>query len=57
MEAGTWVPGPAPDHSDYVPLADFAGPDGNLWLLQGGRMERAQSDRDRPAVPWPASER
>jgi catechol 2,3-dioxygenase-like lactoylglutathione lyase family enzyme len=29
-----WVPGADPEHRDYTSFADFADPDGNLWVLQ-----------------------
>jgi catechol 2,3-dioxygenase-like lactoylglutathione lyase family enzyme len=29
-----WVDGPDPDRSDYNSFADFADPDGNVWVLQ-----------------------
>ena len=39
---GTWVDGPHPDRANYQSFADFADPDGNIWVLQevdrsGGR--------------------
>jgi catechol 2,3-dioxygenase-like lactoylglutathione lyase family enzyme len=34
LEAGTWVTGPDPQRGSYMSFADFADPDGNLWLLQ-----------------------
>jgi catechol 2,3-dioxygenase-like lactoylglutathione lyase family enzyme len=40
MEDGVWQPGPHPRRSDYMSFAEFADPDGNLWLLQEvGRKE------------------
>ena len=33
-EAGSWRPGPDPEHGDYASFADFADPDGNTWVLQ-----------------------
>jgi catechol 2,3-dioxygenase-like lactoylglutathione lyase family enzyme len=32
--AGTWEPGPDPEHRDYNSFADFSDPDGNTWILQ-----------------------
>jgi len=32
--AGQWIPGADPEHRDYASFADFADPDGNLWVLQ-----------------------
>jgi catechol 2,3-dioxygenase-like lactoylglutathione lyase family enzyme len=29
-----WVEGPDPQRSDYNSFADFADPDGNVWVLQ-----------------------
>src|SRR3989442_515357 len=34
MDSGTWKPGPDPEHHDYASFADFADPDGNIWVLQ-----------------------
>ena len=34
LEAGTWVPGPDPQRANYESFADFADPDGNVWVLQ-----------------------
>ncbi len=34
MESGAWVPGPDPRRANYQSFADFANPDGNMWLLQ-----------------------
>jgi catechol 2,3-dioxygenase-like lactoylglutathione lyase family enzyme len=34
MDAGTWRPGPHPEHLDYDSFADFSDPDGNTWVLQ-----------------------
>jgi catechol 2,3-dioxygenase-like lactoylglutathione lyase family enzyme len=34
LESGTWVPGPDPQHANYQSFADFADPDGNVWILQ-----------------------
>jgi catechol 2,3-dioxygenase-like lactoylglutathione lyase family enzyme len=31
---GAWTPGPDPDRASYMSFAEFADPDGNLWLLQ-----------------------
>jgi len=31
---GGWMPGPHPDREDYMSFAEFADPDGNLWVLQ-----------------------
>src|SRR5262249_39218150 len=32
--SGTWVPGPDPRRENYMSFADFADPDGNVWVLQ-----------------------
>jgi len=29
-----WQPGAHPDRADYSSFADFADPDGNIWILQ-----------------------
>ena len=34
LESGTWVPGPDPQRANYGSFADFADPDGNVWVLQ-----------------------
>ena len=34
LESGAWVPGPDPRRANYQSFADFADPDGNVWLLQ-----------------------
>lgn len=34
LESGDWVPGPHPRRADYESFADFADPDGNIWVLQ-----------------------
>ena len=34
LESGTWVDGPHPQRSNYESFADFADPDGNVWVLQ-----------------------
>lgn len=31
---GSWTPGPDPQRRSYMSFAEFADPDGNLWLLQ-----------------------
>lgn len=31
---GGWQPGPHPDRANYQSFADFADPDGNVWVLQ-----------------------
>jgi len=33
-DRGEWVDGVHPKHADYMSFAEFADPDGNLWLLQ-----------------------
>ena len=33
---GGWEPGLDPDRADYASFADFADPDGNVWVLQNG---------------------
>jgi catechol 2,3-dioxygenase-like lactoylglutathione lyase family enzyme len=34
LDSGTWVPGPDPQRESYMSFADFADPDGNVWVLQ-----------------------
>jgi catechol 2,3-dioxygenase-like lactoylglutathione lyase family enzyme len=34
LESGAWGPGPDPRRANYQSFADFADPDGNVWLLQ-----------------------
>jgi len=34
LESGSWVPGPHPQRANYESFAEFADPDGNLWVLQ-----------------------
>jgi catechol 2,3-dioxygenase-like lactoylglutathione lyase family enzyme len=34
LESGTWVTGPHPQRENYESFADFADPDGNVWVLQ-----------------------
>jgi catechol 2,3-dioxygenase-like lactoylglutathione lyase family enzyme len=34
IEAGEWASGPHPQRADYNTFAEFADPDGNIWLLQ-----------------------
>lgn len=34
MTAQGWVEGPDPQRSDYNSFAEFADPDGNVWVLQ-----------------------
>jgi catechol 2,3-dioxygenase-like lactoylglutathione lyase family enzyme len=34
LESGTWVTGPDPQRANYESFADFADPDGNVWVLQ-----------------------
>jgi catechol 2,3-dioxygenase-like lactoylglutathione lyase family enzyme len=34
LESGTWVDGPHPQRGNYESFADFADPDGNVWILQ-----------------------
>ena len=36
---GAWRPGPDPDRANYMSFAEFADPDGNLWLLQEVRRD------------------
>jgi len=45
IEAGEWVTGPDPEHSDYNSFADFADPDGNTWVLQERGALKPRSER------------
>ena len=40
LESGTWATGPDPQRENYMSFADFADPDGNVWLLQ--EVKRAE---------------
>ena len=40
LESGTWVDGPHPERGNYESFADFADPDGNVWVLQ--EVDRGQ---------------
>ncbi len=35
-----WVPGPDPQRGNYESFAEFADPDGNVWVLQ--QVNRAE---------------
>jgi catechol 2,3-dioxygenase-like lactoylglutathione lyase family enzyme len=41
MTPGGWAPGVDPVHADYNSYAGFSDPDGNSWLLQEVRYQRA----------------
>jgi catechol 2,3-dioxygenase-like lactoylglutathione lyase family enzyme len=41
IDDGRWLPGPDPNRSSYMSFAEFSDPDGNLWLLQEVRRDRA----------------
>jgi hypothetical protein len=41
MGPGGWEPGPDPERRDYGSFADFTDPDGNTWILQEVRWDRA----------------
>jgi hypothetical protein len=34
QQAGGWKDGAHPEHGDYMSMADFADPDGNIWVVQ-----------------------
>ena len=34
LESGQWVTGPHPQRGNYESFAEFADPDGNVWVLQ-----------------------
>jgi catechol 2,3-dioxygenase-like lactoylglutathione lyase family enzyme len=41
LESGQWVDGPHPQRGNYESFADFADPDGNVWVLQEVDRTRA----------------
>lgn len=41
IAGGAWTPGPDPDRANYMSFAEFADPDGNLWVLQEVGRDRA----------------
>ncbi len=41
---GEWKPGPDPGRRSYMSFAEFADPDGNLWVLQ--EVRRGQEGED-----------
>jgi catechol 2,3-dioxygenase-like lactoylglutathione lyase family enzyme len=41
IAGGGWTPGPDPEHANYMSFAEFADPDGNLWLLQEVDRDKA----------------
>jgi catechol 2,3-dioxygenase-like lactoylglutathione lyase family enzyme len=41
LDAGTWVNGPHPERGNYESFADFADPDGNVWVLQEVNRDKA----------------
>jgi catechol 2,3-dioxygenase-like lactoylglutathione lyase family enzyme len=41
MDNGTWRPGPDPQRRSYTSFAEFADPDGNVWVLQEVRRDGA----------------
>jgi catechol 2,3-dioxygenase-like lactoylglutathione lyase family enzyme len=43
LESGSWVPGPHPARGNYESFADFADPDGNVWVLQEVNRDTPQS--------------
>jgi len=43
MGPAGWVPGPDPSHADFNSFADFADPDGNVWVLQEVRYAKGDS--------------
>lgn len=48
ITGGAWTPGPDPDRRSYMSFAEFADPDGNIWLLQEVRRDpQGQQGGDR----------
>ena len=43
LESGTWATGPDPQRENYMSFADFADPDGNVWVLQEVNRDTPQS--------------
>ncbi len=43
---GAWTPGPDPQRRGYMSFAEFADPDGNLWLLQEVRRDQEGEEGD-----------
>jgi catechol 2,3-dioxygenase-like lactoylglutathione lyase family enzyme len=43
---GAWTPGPDPQRRSYMSFAEFADPDGNLWLLQEVRRDQEGQEGD-----------
>jgi catechol 2,3-dioxygenase-like lactoylglutathione lyase family enzyme len=41
LESGEWVPGPHRQRGNYESFAEFADPDGNIWVLQEVNRDRA----------------
>ena len=41
-----WTPGPHPQRRSYMSFAEFADPDGNLWLLQEVRRDQEGEEGD-----------
>jgi catechol 2,3-dioxygenase-like lactoylglutathione lyase family enzyme len=41
---GAWTPGPDPERADYCSFAEFADPDGNLWLIQEVHHDQQPGD-------------
>jgi catechol 2,3-dioxygenase-like lactoylglutathione lyase family enzyme len=46
IAGGQWTPGPDPQRRSYMSFAEFADPDGNLWLLQEVHRDRHGQDGD-----------
>ncbi|HEY2579767.1 MAG TPA: VOC family protein [Streptosporangiaceae bacterium] len=43
LESGEWVQGPHPQRGNYESFADFADPDGNIWVVQEVNRDSGQS--------------
>jgi catechol 2,3-dioxygenase-like lactoylglutathione lyase family enzyme len=46
IAGGAWAPGPDPRQRSYMSFAEFADPDGNLWLLQEVRRDPQGAEGD-----------
>ena len=46
LESGSWVAGPHPQRANYESFAEFADPDGNVWVLQEVNHTEPTAARD-----------
>jgi hypothetical protein len=45
LDDGRWRPGRDPQRRSHMSFAEFADPDGDLWLLQEVRYAEDEDDR------------